>query len=106
MTTDTGQLKRKTNAQLFDKLESMNVRLKNVEVTTVEMAAHSIRCEEKWAQYHREQLERASNRYSAAAHTQGAAEIANTKQVAIMAGVVAVVVAVINLVSFAIQGML
>jgi hypothetical protein len=107
--TDTGQLKstmRKTNAQLFDKLEAMNVRLKNVEQTTVEMAAHSVRCEEKWAQYHREQLERASNRYSAVARTQGAAEIANTRQVAVVAGVVAIVVAIINLASFVLVGLL
>jgi hypothetical protein len=95
-----------TNAKILERVESMNVRLKNVEVTTGIMAAHSIRCDEKWDQYHREQVERASNRYSAVARTQGAAEIANTRQVAVMAGVVAIVVAIINLVSFVLAGLL
>ena len=103
-TTQVNQ--RITNAKIFDKLESMNVRLKNVEVTTSVMAAHSIRCDEKWEQYHREQVEKSSNRYYASTKAQNTANIASNRQLAYIAGIVAIVVAIINLISFVLVGAL
>jgi hypothetical protein len=105
--SDTGQLnQRVTNARIFAKLESMEKRLEQVEISTGTSAAHSIRCAEKWDAHDRLETIQRSSATNASNRASSAATIASGKQLAIIAGVVAVVVAVINLISLAIQGML
>ena len=45
---------RVTNARIMAKLESMDTRLQQVEVTSAVAAEHAVRCGERWNQYERD----------------------------------------------------
>ena len=97
--TTQGRDQRVTNANIFSKLESMNERLKGVEATCGITAEHSIRCGTKWDQYEKDQ-KRASDRLGKLEnHNSGS----DKRQIAIIGGVVAVIVAVINVAALVLQ---
>jgi hypothetical protein len=106
--TDPNQ--RVTNAKIYAKLETLDDRLKRVETTSGATAAHSIKCAARWEEYDKRRedrdVKRDSNDQRQANNLQRRETAAGTKQLAYIAGVVAIVVAVINLISLALQGYL
>lgn len=102
---------RVTNTRIFAKLEAMDERLKRVEATSSATASHSIKCAARWEEYDKRREERdiqrdgySQQRSNDVALQQRREVAASAKSLGIMAAIVAIVVAVINLISFVLVG--
>ena len=69
----------------------METRLESVEISTKTTAEHSIRCAEKWDQHDRVEARQLTL-------TTGVSAIAGAKQAALIAALVSVAIAVMNLI--------